>query len=184
MIVDKFVVINNGKVMMGNKIRDFFDYICNFEYGWQDKYGNMHDRIDKSYYDTFVFRSVFDVKKSNVGVCWEIVEIEREFFNNNDINHKIIFVLYNDIGYHSHTFSVYEYMGKYYWFEAVLKDYKGIYEFNSLNELLDNVKDNFKYIKLNEKYDKNKIEFYEYEKPLDITSCQDFYDYCMKSKRL
>ena len=39
-----------------NKNKKFFEYICSFNYGWKDKLGNIHARIDKSYYDTFILK--------------------------------------------------------------------------------------------------------------------------------
>ena len=166
------------------KIEEFYDYICSFNYGWSDKNGNVYEKITKDYLNDFILRSKEEVIKSKRGVCWELVELEREFFENNNIQYKTLFVHHNDDNHFCHTFSVFTLNNKYYWFEGVLKGKKGIFEFDTLDELLQNVIDNFKYINLGREYDKEKIEFYNYKKPKTGFSCLEFFNHCFNSEKL
>lgn len=167
-----------------DNIKNFFNYISDFEYGWSDKDGNINHKITKNYVNDFSFRSKENVIKSHVGVCWEICEIERDFFIKNKLPFKIIMVHHNDEAHHCHTFSIFEYDNKFYWFEGVLKGMKDIFEFDTLEELFEYIIDNFHYVKLDKNFDRNKIQFFEYDEPVTGCSCLDFYEHCFNGKLL
>ena len=66
---------------------------------------------------------------------------------------------------------------KYYWFEHSWEQFKGIHEYNSLNNLLNDVKEKFIKFQLN-KNDKNLIILKEYKKPKYHISSQEFINHC------
>ena len=77
--------------------------------------------------------------------------------------------------YYCHTFSVFKFENKYYWFEASWKQMKGIRKYNDLNSLLTDVKDNFYDFTCTKDYNKEQIRFYKYHKPLKHIKCNPFY---------
>ncbi len=159
--------------MIENKILELMNDI---EYGWVDKYGNKH--IDD--YDTFsseyILETSDEVINNRIGVCWDQVEFEREQFK--DYNYKTFFIVYYDGGEcPTHTFLVYEKDNKYYWFEHAWKKYKGIFEYNSLEELIINVKNKFIDDKLNN-FDEENLKIYEYSKPKEHIGVDEFFKHC------
>lgn len=73
--------------------------------------------------------------KTKVGICFDQVEFERKWFVN--YGYKVHTFFCN---FHNHAFLVYEYNGKYYYFERTLKKLNGIHEANSLKDILDEYK--------------------------------------------
>ena len=77
--------------------------------------------------------------------------------------------------YPTHSFLIYKDKDKYTWFEASWSDMKGLRSYNSIKELFDDIRNNFhKFIKTND-FDKEKLEFYAYKKPLFRVNCNQFY---------
>ena len=82
--------------------------------------------------------------KNKIGVCWDQVELERYYFKGNDWNVKTYFIVHDDGDKcPTHTFLTYEKSNKYYWFEHSWKRFRGIHEYNSLKELLKDIKAKF-----------------------------------------
>lgn len=75
------------------------------------------------------------VLKTKVGVCFQQVEFERKWFVSH--GYKVYTFFCN---FHNHAFLVYEYNGKYYYFERTVKKLNGILEANSLKDILDEYK--------------------------------------------
>ena len=67
---------------------------------------------------------------------------------------------------------------KYYWFEHSWERFRGIHEYNSLKELLNDIKDKFIKYELCDNYVLENLMLYEYKKPKYHISTQEFYDHC------
>lgn len=118
------------------------------------------------------------------GVCWDQVELERYLFEQEDILTTTYFICKFDDNEHlpTHTFLTYQKNNKYYWFEHAWEKYQGIHEYNTLKELLLDVKT--KFILDNNGQENNFLTFvYEYQKPPKHLSMQEFYDY-METQKL
>ena len=61
---------------------------------------------------------------------------------------------------------------------------KGIKEFNSLDEVIYCILDNFKKIVNGNDFNINNIKIYEYNKPKDGTNCVLFYFHCFRGKNI
>ena len=166
---------------MNEKINDIMNIMESIEYGFPDENGkNLID--DFEYYDNhfnefYYLRTPKEILKSKIGVCWCQVEVERELFVSNNIKCESYWICtYDGENLPSHTFLVYENDSKFYWFEHSWNKYKGIHEYNSLNELLKDVK---RLHLLNHDYvDKNALTLiYRYEKPKINIKCDEFYNY-------
>ncbi|MCI8393862.1 MAG: ASCH domain-containing protein [Bacilli bacterium] len=140
----------------------------NIEYGWMDKQGSKHKIVDENYSDNYILQSPNEIIKNKVGVCWDQVELERHYFKGNDWNIKTYFIVhYDKAKCPTHTFLTFEKDNKYYWFEHSWERFKGIHEYNSLQDLLINVRDKFIKYELNNNYKKpkfrlNVLEFYKH----------------------
>lgn len=167
-----------------NEIVEYCDLLSKIEYGWFDKKGNHHPKIDSDYMLQYRLQSNEETLKHMVGVCWEITELGRDYFTNRGIQCKTIFVVVNKFGYyHCHSFVIFTLNQKYYWFEATWKGRKGVHEFNSEKEIIDFVINNFNEI-CQIDYDSKWLEVWEYKKPKENCGCVAFYANCYKGNRI
>lgn len=167
------------------EIEKFYNEIKNINYGWYDKKGNLHKKLKgENFSKLYRMQKIKDIRKNNYAICWEMCELERLYFKSKNIHHKTIFALLKeDKRFPCHTFLVFNLNDKWYWFEASWDKKKGIYEYQSLEEILNYIKDNFEDFAGRE-YNKEKIEFYEYKKSLIRPNCNMFYYNCLHGKKL
>ena len=165
--------------MSENKIMKLMDMI---NYGWVDKNGKKHiDNFEKLSIN-YILQSPNDLIKSQVGLCWDQVELERYYFKNNV---KTFFIVYYDNDKcPTHTFLIFEKDNLYCWFEHSWKKFRGINTYSSLKELLSDVKNKFVYYELNDEYNEDNLVIYEYEKPKYNISVKDFYNHCENGTKI
>ena len=83
----------------------------------------------------------------------------------------------------SHTFLTYKEENKSYWFEHSWGSYKGLHEYENEKALLQDMKKIF----LKEHHYEEEITelyLYQYEKPKDHITCDEFYDYIETQKQI
>ncbi len=164
-------------------VEDFFNEVKNIKYGWHDKDGKIHENL-KDYKDLFVQQDLDTVIKDNHAVCWEMCELQRDFFNKNNIKNKTIFAyLKNSRNNACHTFSIFYKNNKCYWFEASWQTKKGIHEFPNEEEIFEFYRNNFEDFARGE-YLKENMEFYEYEDITPGMNAEEFVLHCLKSKKV
>ncbi len=164
-------------------IQDFYNKIKDIRYGWHDKDGNINEKI-VNFRENFILQDKETILKDRYAICWEMCEIQREFFNKNNIENKTISAYLNNSRNNAcHTFSVFFLNNKCYWFEASWINKKGIREFNSLNEVLEYFRNNFQDFARSE-YDKNNLLFFEYDRVTPGTTVDDFYKNFLNGKKL
>ena len=138
----------------------------NIEYGWIDKNNNKYKTVDKSFSDNYILQSPKEVMQNKVGVCQDQVELERFYFKGNEWNIKTYFLVhYDNDKCPTHTFLTYEKNNKFYWFEHSWERFRGIHEYNTIKDLLFDVRDKFINCELNNKYTKSNLVLHEYKKP-------------------
>lgn len=163
--------------MLETKIMDIMNTI---EYGFLDE--NKQNIIemdpkkwDEDFYSFYYLLSPSELLEKRCGVCWDQVELERYLFEKENWEVKTFFICtYEDDGLPSHTFLTYEKNEKVYWFEHSWGIYKGIHEYNSLKELLLDVKKKFV-----TNLEASTI-VYEYPKPPFHISCEEYYRFAEK----
>lgn len=165
---------------MINEIMKKMDCI---NYGWTDKEGNIYQNNDE-FSEKFVFQSPEEVIESKTGICWEQVELERLYFEEENIEIETYFIVYYNNNCPSHAFLIYEEKNKYYWFEHSWEIYKGIHEYNSKDELLRDVRDKFIKIEISSQYDSKNLCIYKYNKPKYGISCIEFYKHCESGENI
>lgn len=161
---------------------EVMELMNNINYGWIDKNGNKHIDDFENYADDYRLQEPKDLINSKLGVCWDQVELERYYFKNNIKTYFIVH--YDGDKCPTHTFLVFEKNREYYWFEHAWEKFRGIHKYNSLNELLGDVRNKFIHCELKDKYDDNNLVMYEYDKPKYNISVQEYYKHCEKGKTI
>lgn len=118
----------------------------NITYGYLSKSGkiyNYNDKcFDKVWFDEYILQIEKGILKTSVGTCWDQVELERNWFLNNGYEVKTFFIMLNvdyENKYPTHSYLVYKDKFSSNWnlFENADYNNRGIYEFNSLEELIN-----------------------------------------------
>lgn len=170
-----------GQLNIWNYYNEFeiMDLMKNIEYGWIDKNNNKHSIVDETYSDNYILQSPNEVIKNKIGVCWDQVELERYYFKGNDWNIKTYFLVhYDGDKCPTHTFLTFEKNNKYYWFEHSWERFRGIHEYQSLKELLFDIRDKFIKYELDNDFVSENLVLHEYKKPKYHISVQEFYNHC------
>ncbi len=156
-------------------INSFFDYMQNkFEYGYIDQKGNRHHGFNDA--ESYSLQSPNELLKTHIGICWDMTELSRCFFENmTSLKHETYYLFYDDNkGCPSHSILVFYNNNKVYWFEPMINDntcyYSGIHEYNNISDLLQDLKDIFiKFSLINNlipvDYDNKNFKLYRYQRP-------------------
>lgn len=120
-------------------LEEVMNLLSDIKYGYMNNAGNVCYSFD-TFDDDYVLQSYKDMLKTKTGVCFDQVELERHYLYNRDITSY--FICYYGEFLQSHTFLVVKENNKYIWFEHAWEKYRGIYEYNSLDELLNDLKIN------------------------------------------
>ena len=169
---------------MDNKIEEIMNVLNDIEYGFKDQEGNNiidnKDKWDNEFDRFYYLQEPEELLNTKCGVCWDQVELERHLLSKYNIPIKTYFIYFNHDGMlPSHTFLVYEKDNKYYWFEHSWYRERGIHEYTTMEELLDDVQK--KFMKDYQNTD-GILYIYEYKKPKRHIKCMEFYDYISTQK--
>ena len=156
---------------------DVMELMSDIEYGWVDKNNQKHMMPDDTYSDNYLLQTPKEVIKNKIGVCWDQVELERYYFKGYDIKTYFI-VHYDGDKCPTHTFLIFKKNNQYYWFEHSWEKYKGIHGYDTLKELLIDVKSKFIKTELHCDYILENLIIREYSKPKYHISVQEFYKHC------
>ncbi len=159
----------------------------NINYGFTDIDGNIYEPNKKNYREVFPTRYRLkrndELLKTNYGVCWDQVELERYLLESDGIECSSYgIVCYDDNLDPTHTFIVVNDDKKYYWVDHAWQIYSGISEYDTLLELLQDVKCKFKAMLKEDNVFSDSIFMYQYDKPEESYDCMEFYHYLENSK--
>ncbi len=160
------------------KIEKFNKELCNIKYGWYDKDGRLHESLKEgNFVKNYRMQDCEEIKWHKSAICWELCEMEREFFKKEDYPFITVFAMaLKNKRKPCHTFLVFKDKDKYCWFEASWKRMKGIKKYDSLEELFDVIRENFyDFTGSKENYKLEDVNFYKYNKPRSGCSCNGFY---------
>lgn len=156
-----------------NEIMNFMQCI---EYGWKDTKGNKHLTLDSNIKKTYYLQSPKELINSKIGLCIDQVELERYYFKYLTTSYIIV---YKDSNIERmHTFITYRKNNKYYWFEHAWTELKGIYEYNSLEELFEDIKSKYIKFELKININENNLNIYKYLKPKYGLTIEEFKKHC------
>lgn len=120
-------------------------------------------------------RNTLEILNDQISNCYESSFLVSEFFKLNKIKYqKYIIGRYDNIAL-AHMFITYSIDDKYYYFEHALRDFKGIYEYNSKEEMEQDIFTKFIY---NDNYKMEKELKYDnyFLKPIDDLDPNDSFD--------
>lgn len=129
---------------MINTPEELLKFMSEFDYKWMDKEGTFHDEITSNMYEDYSLMTPKEVKKNKCGICVDQTEFERDwFFKHNYLYNVMTIQIIREDSVPGHTFLIYEDNKKHYWFENAWYDERGIHEYNSYDELIEDIKNKF-----------------------------------------
>ena len=130
--------------MMYETPEQLLEFMNTFEYEWMDKKGIFHSNIIPEMYETYSLMSPEEVLKYKKGICVDQCEFERDWFEKHKYKHKVMCIQINrNDSKPGHIFLIYEENNKYYWFENAWYDERGIHEYATYDELINDIKKKF-----------------------------------------
>lgn len=158
---------------------EIMDLMSPVQYGWLDKDNKTHDSVDNNFCDNYILQKPKEIEKNKIGVCWDQVELERYYFKGCNLNIKTFFIVYYDNAKcPTHTFLTFEKNNRFYWFEHAWEKFIGIHEYDTLNDLLLDIRNKFIKDELKNDYVKENLKLFEYQKPKSHITTEEFYKHC------
>ena len=176
-------ILEYKKVSSPEELLSFMSKYVN--YGFISNEGKRYMESDKfwnrDWYKKCIVQSGNGMLKTKLGTCWDQVELERKWFTEHNYEIKTLFFWFNlpqPNCYPTHTILVYKNNDKWVWFEHSFFSYRGIFEYDSLDMLISDVK--AKHLKsaikrgIAKEDDLNSIEVHVYNKPKANLSVTDY----------
>lgn len=159
------------------KPEDLLRFMANIRYGYigrenKKSYSPGDKNFDADFSEEYYLQTPEQLLESRRGLCWDQAELERYWFLKQGYEPKLYFLMFkkdepNNLP--THTFLVYQKEDKFYWFENSFADQRGIHEYFSLEDLIDDVKGkHFDYAKRSrgaDNADFKDIVLHEYKTP-------------------
>lgn len=167
----------------------------NINYGYLGKNGRIYkfDDIDynSDWYNQYILENSEEILKNLYGNCWDQVELEREWFLKNGYEVETIYEMVKldyENEYPTHSFLIYKDKNdEWCWFENADFNNRGIYRFNSFDDLLNYQYK--KYVELLKTFnisneEINKIIITKFNKPKEHISAPDYLNHTINSTRI
>lgn len=154
------------------------------QYGWVDSDGGKH--TDMAHYaERYKLQMPDQLLESRLGVCWDQVELQRKLFDYAGITTRSFFIVhYDEDKCPTHTFILFEYDNKIFWYEHAWAIMRGLHEYDNLKNAILDIRDKFIGNELRNKYNQRNLVIYEYDAPQKNLSCPEFYKHCEKGKQI
>ena len=163
---------------------EIIDILKPIKYGWIDKKGNKYYGDDGDFVNDYILETPEEVEKNKIGICWDQVEYLRDYLEKKKVKVKTYFLIYYKGICQTHTFLIYEEKKKYYWVENAWEIFAGVHVYNSIKELITDVRDKYIEYELEDDFDNSNLVIYEYQKPKYHISVQEFVDHCTSFKKV
>lgn len=142
--------------------QELLEFMSEFKYEWMDKNGNFHEEITPNAYEDYSLMTPEEVSKYKRGICVDQSEFERDWFSKNNYEHKVMVIqIEREDSRPGHEFLIYKENDKYYWFENAWYNERGIHEYNSYEELIEDIKHKFVIQNDISEQELNNIEIFE-----------------------
>ena len=173
---------------MKDELNIILSRLDDIKYGFEDQDNNIYTTNIKDFRNKFDHLYYLQEPEKTIqtkyGVCWDQVELERYYLEKNNIDAKSYFIIaYSKMQTQTHTFLVTK-LDKYYWLEHSWESHAGLHEYDSLNELLIDVKTKFEEYLIQNNIKEYEIVIYEYDKPNYGMDCSSFMEYCQNSREI
>ena len=129
---------------MINSPQELLELMSDFEYAWMDNEGKFHTELVPEMYEKYSAMTPEEVLKNKKGICMDQSEFARDWFEKNNYENKLMVIqIERDDSAPGHQFIIYKENDKYNWFENAWYTEKGIHEYNSYEELIEDIKNKF-----------------------------------------
>ena len=180
-----FERLNFNKVSSGRTLIYKYDFIenrllnkLNIKLGYRDKNGKCFIEPNKNFKEEYYLQSPKDVLNSKLGYVFDQVELERYLLDELKIDCRSYFMVYSSSENEmSHAFIVFNDNDKYYWLENAWIKYKGIHEYESKEELLNDVVK--KFVATIKDGNVNKTRLYQFDKPSYGINYNKYVKHCL-----
>lgn len=170
--------------MVKEKLEEILSKMEDIKYGFVDGTDNIYPDDDKdwdkSFGEKYKLQSPADLIKNKYGVCWDQVELERFYLDQEKIDFSVYFIVnYDNLIYPTHTFVIVNSENISYWLEHSWAPNRGIHEYKNEKEALESVKEKFETM-LKNKYniENDNTYIFKYDKPKYGITCNEFYKHC------
>ena len=168
-------------------VKELDETMSKIKYGWADTRGYTYPDLTGDFAKDYCLQAPDELLKSQYGVCWDQVELERKILT----DAKIKTSAYNIIHYsedinpkmRTHTFLLFDYGNKVYWYEHAWEKHAGTHQFNSTDDAITAIKKIFVKDELGNKCDDDYIVIYEYPTPKPHLTLSEFYEHCESSPK-
>lgn len=161
-------------------------------YGFVDKNNNKYLPKDFNNVDVdslYILQSPKEVIENKCAWCWDVIELIRYYFEQNNIYNETYYMEYKDDKnniHHTHTFIIFKNTNKWYNIEDNSSNNEnGVFEYNSKDDLIYTITKSFKeWIKslYNLTYADDYFVCLKYNKPTYGISAQMFQKFCKKGQ--
>lgn len=169
-INDKDIYYNFDDIVAFNKMLNEYEYII-------PNKGNIITRVTLESWNKYYLLTPSEFEKYHGGVCWDYVVYETFYFKKyfSGVKFETYFQVVDDGKiYPSHTFLIFEYNNKYYWFESSWKPEAGIYGFNTKNDAINYAMDK---LKLDDEYNRYICIYNALDKKMFGMNCDQYMNY-------
>jgi hypothetical protein len=164
----------------------------NFKYGFiSSKDGSTvnvegnADENNKKFATEYALQTPDELLESKHGVCWDYAELERTWFKshwNEDFNVYYI-ISYETKAQPTHSFLIFEHDEKTCWFEYSWDKYRGIHQYDSTNDALNDIKS--KFMKYSELKNENQCCIFILKKvPKKHMTCVEYMDWAETNEEI
>lgn len=171
-----------------NKVKDKLQLVLNkmdnIKYGFIDSNCNIYpdneDDWDNNFQNKYFLQPPEELIKTKHGVCWDQVELERYYLEQDNIECNSYFIVnYDGKIFPTHTFMLVNQKNNYYWLEHAWEPYRGIHQYQNLNDALLDIKDKFNKMLTNQyNINNNETVIYQYQKPSYNIPALSFFEHC------
>lgn len=174
---------------MKKKLEQILIKLDDIQYGFVDQKNNIYPDTEKEWDSSFSkkyrLQSPKECIKNKYGVCWDQVEVERYYLEQEGINSTSYFIIAYDKKIEpTHTWIVVNDNNSYYWIEHSWESYRGIHEYQSFENLLIDIKEKFEESIKKQKIKNYSIEIFKYQKPKSHLNCIEFMNYCEGGEKI
>jgi len=141
------------------KCKDFNKKLSQYEWG---PVGKNLESLDDDDFDNYRTLSPTDFDKVKKGTCWDYVEFQRDWYEDQGISHNVYYLEADNKEKASHTILIAKVGDQFIWDESSWKAHKGLHPSKSKVSLLRTI------CEKHSKADKDKINqivVYEYPRP-------------------
>lgn len=160
-------------------LNDAINIMNDIEYGYIDIDKNRHNELENIVSKKYILQSPNELLKTKLGLCYDQVELERFLLQKNKWNIETYYILGKSTEYHTYTFLTFEKDNKYYWFENAWKKFKGVHEYKTQENLINDVKNKFIKYELD---GIDNIEIHKYNKPKYNITLEEYNKFCLNGE--